>query len=391
MTKMQKSGKHATQLAHSGRDPAGFHGFVNAPLYRGSTVLYPSYDSLLADDQDYSYGRLGTPTVRALQDALAEMEGGHASLLTPSGLSAITTAIVSFVSSGDHILVSDSVYRPTRRFCDTVLSRLGVTTTYYDPLIGAEISELLTERTKLVFTESPGSQTFEIQDIPAIATAAHAVGAEVMMDNTWATPLYFKPFQHGVDVVVHAATKYLVGHADAMLGVITMSESATAPVVKTHDILGLCPGPEDVYLTLRGLRTLDVRLQRHEETGLALAAWLAERPEVSKVIHPARTDHPGHALWKRDFTGASGLFAIVLKPVPRPALAAMLDGLSLFGMGYSWGGYESLILPFDPRGYRSATVWDAEGPSLRLHAGLEDIEDLKADLEAGFRRLSDTR
>jgi cystathionine beta-lyase len=298
---------------------------------------------------------------------------------------------VSFVSSGDHILVSDSVYRPTRRFCDTVLSRLGVTTTYYDPLIGAGISELLTERTKLVFTESPGSQTFEIQDIPAIATAAHAVGAEVMMDNTWATPLYFKPFQHGVDVVVHAATKYLVGHADAMLGVITMSESATAPVVKTHDILGLCPGPEDVYLTLRGLRTLDVRLQRHEETGLALAAWLAERPEVSKVIHPARTDHPGHALWKRDFTGASGLFAIVLKPVPRPALAAMLDGLSLFGMGYSWGGYESLILPFDPRGYRSATVWDAEGPSLRLHAGLEDIEDLKADLEAGFRRLSDTR
>ncbi|MGD8423570.1 MAG: PLP-dependent transferase, partial [Methyloceanibacter sp.] len=260
MTKTQKSGKHATQLAHSGRDPAGFHGFVNAPLYRGSTVLYPSYDSLLADDQDYSYGRLGTPTVRALQDALAEMEGGHASLLTPSGLSAITTAIVSFVSSGDHILVSDSVYRPTRRFCDTVLSRLGVTTTYYDPLIGAGISELLTERTKLVFTESPGSQTFEIQDIPAIATAAHAVGAEVMMDNTWATPLYFKPFQHGVDVVVHAATKYLVGHADAMLGVITMSESATAPVVKTHDILGLCPGPEDVYLTLRGLRTLDVRL-----------------------------------------------------------------------------------------------------------------------------------
>ena len=389
MTKTQKSRKHATRLAHSGRDPARFHGFVNAPVYRGSTVLYPTYDSLIADDQDYSYGRLGTPTVQALQDALAEMEGGHASLLTPSGLSAITTSILSFVSSGDHILVSDSVYRPTRRFCDTVLSRLGVTTTYYDPLVGGGISELLTERTKLVFTESPGSQTFEIQDIPAITKATHAVGAEVIMDNTWATPLYFKPFQHGVDVVVHAATKYLVGHADAMLGVITMSESATAPVVKTHDILGLCPGPEDVYLTLRGLRTLEVRLQRHEETGLALAAWLAERPEVSKVIHPARLDHPGHALWKRDFTGASGLFAIVLKPVSRPALAAMLDGLSLFGMGYSWGGYESLILPFDPRGYRSATVWEAEGPSLRLHAGLEDVGDLQADLEAGFRRLRD--
>ena len=387
MSKTNKPGKHATRLSHAGRDPGRFHGFVNTPIYRGSTVLYPTFDSLVTDDQEFSYGRLGTPTVRALQDALAEMEGGHATLLTPSGLSAITTAILSFVSSGDHILVSDSVYRPTRRFCDTVLKRLGVTTTYYDPVISAGISELLTERTKLVFTESPGSQTFEMQDIPVIVEAAHAAGAEVILDNTWATPLYFKPFDHGVDVVVHAATKYIVGHADAMLGVITTAESATAPVAKTHDILGLCPGPEDVYLALRGLRTLDVRLQRHQETGLALAEWLAQRPDVSRVIHPARPGHPGHEIWKRDFTGASGLFAIVLKPASRRALAAMLDDLSLFGMGYSWGGYESLILPVDPRGYRSATLWDAEGPTLRLHAGLEDIEDLKADLEAGFQRL----
>ncbi|MDJ0512763.1 MAG: cystathionine beta-lyase [Methyloceanibacter sp.] len=390
MSKTKEPGKHATRLSHAGRDPGRFQGFVNTPIYRGSTVLYPTFDSLLADDQEYSYGRLGTPTVRALQDALAEMEGGHATLLTPSGLSAITTTILSFVSAGDHILVSDSVYRPTRRFCDTVLKRLGVTATYYDPVIGGGIAELLEERTKLVFTESPGSQTFEMQDIPAISEVAHAAGAEVIMDNTWATPLYFKPFDHGVDVVVHAATKYIVGHADAMLGVITMNEAAAAPVAKTHDILGLCPGPEDVYLALRGLRTLDVRLQRHQETGLALAEWLAHRPEVSRVIHPARPDHPGHALWQRDFTGASGLFAVVLNPASRQALSAMLDGLSLFGMGYSWGGYESLILPVDPRGYRSATVWESEGPTLRIHAGLEDIEDLKADLEAGFQRLHET-
>ena len=388
MTKSKKPSKYATRLSHAGRDPARFHGFVNTPIYRGSTVLYPTLDTLLADDQEYSYGRLGTPTVTALQEALAELEGGHATVLTPSGLSAITTAILSFVSSGDHVLVTDSVYRPTRRFCDTVLKRLGVSTTYYDPEIGGGISDLLTDRTKLVFTESPGSQTFEVQDIPAIVEAAHAGGAEVIMDNTWATPLYFRPFDHGVDVVVHAATKYLVGHADAMLGVITTSESATGPVAKTHDILGLCPGPEDVYLGLRGLRTLEVRLRRHQETALVLADWLAQRPEVSKVIHPARPDHPGHALWQRDFTGSSGLFAVVLKPASHDALAAMLDGLDLFGMGYSWGGYESLILPFDPSTYRTATRWQVEGPSLRLHVGLEDIDDLKADLDAGFARLA---
>ena len=391
MSKSKKPGEHATRLSHAGRDPGRFHGFVNTPIYRGSTVLYPSFDSLVADDQEFSYGRLGTPTVVALQETLAELEGGHATLLTPSGLTAITTAILSFVSSGDHILVSDSVYRPTRRFCETVLKRLGVTTTYYDPVIGGGIAKLLTDRTKLVFTESPGSQTFEMQDIPAIAAAAHTAGVELIMDNTWATPLYFKPFDHGVDIVVHAATKYIVGHADAMLGVITMSETATAPVVKTHEILGLCPGPEDVYLALRGLRTLGVRLQRHQETALGLAEWLSQRPEVARVIHPARPDHPGHALWKRDFTGSSGLFAVVLKPASRKALAAMLDGLELFGMGYSWGGYESLILPFDPGGYRSATVWEAEGPALRIHAGLEDFEDLKADLDAGFGRLAGAR
>jgi cystathionine beta-lyase len=326
--------------------------------------------------------------VDALQTALAELEGGHATLLTPSGLSAISATLLSFVSSGDDILVSDSVYRPTRRFCENVLKRLGVTTTYYDPLIVGGIAGLLTDKTKLVLTESPGSQTFEVQDIQAIAEAAHKRGAVVIMDNTWATPLYFKPFSHGVDVSVHAATKYIVGHADAMLGAITTNKATRAAVARTHDELGLCPGPEDVYLGLRGLRSLSVRLARHQASGLEMAEWLAGRPEVAQVIHPARPGDPGHALWQRDFTGASGLFSIVLKPCSQKALAAMLDGLTLFGMGYSWGGYESLILPFDPRSYRSATTWQVEGPALRLHIGLEDVEDLKADLDAGFAKLT---
>ena len=382
-----KTHKQDTRLAHGGRDPSSHHGFVNTPIYRGSTVLYPTLASLEANDQDYSYGRLGTPTVEALQTTLAELEGGHATLLTPSGLSAVSAALVAFVTSGDHILVSDSVYRPTRRFCDNVLKRLGVTTTYYDPLIGSGIANLITKATKLVFTESPGSQSLEVQDIPAIADAARRNGAVVVMDNTWATPLYFKPFSHGVDVSIQAATKYIVGHADAMLGAITTNTASSAAVAKTHDELGLCPGPEDAYLGLRGLRSLSVRLQRHQETGIALAEWLAHRPEVARVIHPALPGDPGHDLWRRDFTGASGLFSIVLEPCSREALAAMLDDLALFGMGYSWGGYESLILPFNPRGYRSATQWKEDGPALRLHAGLEDLEDLKADLAAGFERL----
>jgi cystathionine beta-lyase len=388
MSKPKRPRKQATTLAHAGRDPARFDGFVNTPVYRGSTVLYPTLECLEKNAQDFSYGRLGTPTVEALQSALTELEGGDATLLTPSGLSAISTVLLAFIASGDHILVSDSVYRPTRRLCDTVLKQLGVTTTYYDPCIGTEIAELITKKTKLVFTESPGSQTFEVQDIPAIVNAAHKRGAVVVMDNTWATPLYFKPFAHGVDVSIHAATKYIVGHADAMLGVIVSNAATSARIASTHDELGLCPGPEDVYLGLRGLRTLSVRLERHQRSGLALAVWLASRPEVDRVLYPALPDDPGYRLWESDFTGASGLFSIVLKPCARDALAAMLDDLELFGMGYSWGGYESLILPFDPRSYRSVTTWDAKGPALRLHAGLEDIDDLKADLEAGFARLA---
>jgi cystathionine beta-lyase len=388
MSKRRPQQKPATRLAHAGRDPGHFHGFVNTPIYRGSTVLFPTAAALEANDQEYTYGRLGTPTVKALAEAIAELEGGHATLLTPSGLSAIATTFLSLLSPGDHVLVSDSVYRPTRRFCDNVLSRLGVEVAYYDPLVGAGIKSLLKPNTKVVFAESPGSQTFEVQDIPAISAVAHAAGALVVLDNTWATPLFFKPFAHGADVSIQAATKYIVGHADAMLGAITVNEAVWPTLARTHDELGLCAGPEDVYLALRGLRSLGVRLARHQASALTVAEWLAKRPEVARVIYPALTSDPGHAIWKRDFTGSSGLFSIVLKPVPRKAVAAMLDGLELFGMGYSWGGYESLIIPFDPSSYRTATKWKAEGPALRLHIGVEEVDDLKSDLEAGFARLA---
>jgi cystathionine beta-lyase len=388
MSKRRPQQKPATRLAHAGRDPGHFHGFVNTPIYRGSTVLFPTAAALEANDQEYTYGRLGTPTVKALAEAIAELEGGHATLLTPSGLSAIATTFLSLLSPGDHVLVSDSVYRPTRRFCDNALSRLGVDVAYYDPLVGAGIKSLLKPNTKVVFAESPGSQTFEVQDIPAISAVAHAAGALVVLDNTWATPLFFKPFAHGADVSIQAATKYIVGHADAMLGAITVNEAVWPTLARTHDELGLCAGPEDVYLALRGLRSLGVRLARHQASALTVAEWLAKRPEVARVIYPALPSDPGHAIWKRDFTGSSGLFSIVLKPVPRKAVAAMLDGLELFGMGYSWGGYESLIIPFDPSSYRTATKWKAEGPALRLHIGVEEVDDLKSDLEAGFARLA---
>jgi len=388
MSKRTRKQKDETRLAHAGRDPSRQHGFVNTPIYRGSTVIFPTVAALEANDQDFTYGRLGTPTVRALEEAIAEIEGGHRTLLAPSGLSAIAASLLAFVRAGDEVLVVDSVYRPARRFCDNLLKRLDVTPIYYDPLIGEGIGRLITKKTRVVFTESPGSQTFEVQDLPAISKVAHAAGAVVILDNTWATPLYFKPFAHGADVSIQAATKYIGGHADIMLGSITTTEKTSAAVAKTHEDLGLCVGPEDVYLGLRGLRSLGVRLTHHQKSALELARWLSERPEVARVIYPALPGDPGHALWKRDFTGASGLFSIVLKPVSHERLAAMLEGLSLFGMGYSWGGFESLILPFDPSDYRTATNWRTEGPALRLHVGLEDVEDLKADLDAGFGRLA---
>ncbi len=377
----------ATRLIHGGRDPAAQYGFVNPPVYRGSTVLFPDVATLESQQQAFTYGRKGSPSMRALEQALAELEGGHRTVLLPSGLAAVTTAILAFVRAGDHVLVTDSVYRPTRDFCDGMLEGIGVEVTYYDPLIGAGIEALLRPNTRLVYTESPGSQTFEIQDIPAIAAVARRRGTAVLMDNTWATPLYFRPFDHGVDVSIHAGTKYVVGHADAMLGVITANEATAATIVKAAWSLGGCAGTEEMFLGLRGLRTLGVRMRQHGSAALEMAAWLAGRPEVAEVLHPGLPGARGHELWKRDFKGSSGLFSIVLQPAAKAAWSAMLDGLELFGMGYSWGGFESLIVPFDPTRYRTATPWKAAGPAFRLHIGLEDLDDLKGDLVSGFERL----
>jgi len=378
----------ATEVVHSGRDPHACFGFVNPPVYRGSTVLFPTVEKLWKRDQPYLYGRTSTPTVAALEEAMARIEGGAASALTASGYQAVSTAIFAFVEAGDHIVMTDSVYQPTRNFCDRMLKKLGVETTYYDPVVGADIDKLVRPNTRLIFTESPGSQTFEVQDIPAIAKVCAKRKLWLLLDNTWASPLYFRPFEHGVDVSIQALTKYVVGHADAMLGAITSTARAATHIARAKDLLGICPGSEETYLGLRGLRTLATRLAQHQRSGIEMAEWLEARPEVARVLHPALPSHPQHAIWKRDFLGASGLFSVVLKPVKKPALAAMLDGLKLFGMGFSWGGYESLVIPFDPTGYRTATHWQAEGPALRFHIGLEDVEDLKADLEAGFKRLA---
>jgi cystathionine beta-lyase len=322
-----------------------------------------------------------------LENAWSEIAGAAGTVLTPSGLSAITVAILSVVKAGDHILVTDSVYRPTRNFCDAVLSRLGIEITYYHPLVGASIGGLMRPSTRLVFVEAPGSQSFEMQDIPAIAEVAHAHGACVIMDNTWATPLLFPPHERGVDLAVEAGTKYLSGHSDLLLGMVSATAEYWPRLRDTFDAFAMCAGAEDVFLGLRGLRTMELRLREAERQGLTLATWLAGRPEVSRVLHPALPGDPGHAIWQRDFLGSSGLFSVILKPASREAVAAMLDHLELFGLGYSWGGYESLVIPFDCRTYRSATRWDPEGPALRFSVGLEDIEDLKTDLDRGFARL----
>ena len=385
--KPSKSRNTETELVHGGRNPPDQYGFVNTPVYRGSTVLFPTVESLENRDQEYFYGRRDTPGQRALRETICELEGGATTVLTPSGLAAISAALLALVRSGDKILVTDSVYGPTRRFCDQVLTTLGVETVYYDPLIGSGISSLMNDRTSVVFTEAPGSLTFEMQDVPAISEAAHEAGAVVVMDNTWATPLYFKPFEHGVDVSIQACTKYIIGHADGLLGAVTANPQTADAIIATHGDLGLCPGSEETFLALRGLRTLAVRLERHWQSGLEMAHWFEVRPEVARVLHPALEDDPGHAIWARDFTGACGLFSIILKPCSKAAVEAMLDGLELFGMGWSWGGFESLVVPVDSTMIRTATKWQAEGPILRFHTGLENVEDLKTDLEAGFKRL----
>ncbi len=387
--------KDETRLIHAGRHPEQHGGAVNPPVTHASTILLESVAAWEQSKLDYAadkpgnyYGRYGTTSQKSLCEALCELEGGYRTQLFPSGLAACSSAVLAFARAGGHILVSDSAYGPTRRVGARLLSRFGVTTQFYDPLIGKGIEALFRPETTLVVVEAPGSQTFEMQDVPLIAGLAKKHGITVMMDNTWATPLYFKPLDHGVDVSVLAATKYIVGHSDAMLGAITATREAWPKIREAFVDLGMHAGPDDAYLGQRGLRTMAVRLKQHWESGVQLAEWLARQPEVERVLHPALPSDPGHALWKRDFKGASGLFSVVLKEgVNQKAFAALIDGIELYGIGASWGGYESLAMPFDPREVRSVTDWPYKGPCFRVHAGLEAIDDLIADMDQGFGRL----
>jgi cystathionine beta-lyase len=378
--------KPETIATHAGRMSDTHFGAVNTPVYRASTILYRDLASLEAGNTAYRYGRLGTPSSSSFEDAANELEGGARTIVAPSGLGAIALAIQAVCGAGDHLLMVDSCYHPTRLLCDRTLKRFGIETTYYDPLIGAGIEKLMKLNTRAVFCESPGSLTFEVQDVPAIAAVAHKHGASVLLDNTWATPVYFNAFDHGVDLSIQAATKYVGGHADVMIGYVAANESHRDRLESAHHDLGLYASGDDCYLALRGLRTMPVRLARHQESGLKLAHWLAIHPAVERVLHPALETDPGHALWKRDFKGATGLFGVVMKDTPHSRFAAFMDSLKLFGMGYSWGGYESLIVP--SKIHRSAAPFDAKGRVVRIHAGLEDADDLIADLDQALAKLA---
>ena len=386
----RKQLRQKTRIVYAGRNPEEQFGFVNTPIYRGSTVLSPTAADLRRSDARFTYGTKGTPTTEALENAWSELAGAAGTVLAPTGLAAITLALTTALNAGDHLLVTDSAYRPTRAFCDGYLRRMNIETTYFDPAIGAGIDALMRANTKAVLVEAPGSQSFEMQDVPAIASVAHARGACVIMDNTWATPIFFPPHERCVDLAVEAGTKYLSGHSDLMLGLISANEEWFPRLRTTFDLFSNCAGPEDCFLALRGLRTMDLRLREAEKQGLEIARWLEARPEVLQVLHPALPSHPGHDIWERDFLGASGLFSIILQPASQAAVDALLDELKLFGMGYSWGGYESLVIPFDCSRYRTATKWNPAGPALRFQIGLEDADDLKDDLERGFAALKRT-
>jgi cysteine-S-conjugate beta-lyase len=389
--------KDATKVVRAGRRPEWTQGIVNPPVWRASTILYDSVAELRgrggADTHHkLFYGRRGTPTQWSLAQALTELEpGAEATLLYPSGVAAVSAALLAVLAPGDELLLPDSVYDPTRGFATGMLARFGVKTIFYDPLIGAGIADLCTDRTSAILMESPGSLTFEVQDVPAIVAVAKARGITTLIDNTWATPLLLPAIQMGVDYSILACTKYVVGHSDVMLGSVTAAEGQYQRLRAAAYQLGQTASPDDAWLGARGLRTMAVRLDQHGRSALRIAEWLASRPEVARVLHPALPGCPGHAEFVRDFKGASGLFSFVLDGGSDEARAALIDGLEHFGIGFSWGGYESLALPVDPQRHRSVTRWQAEGPVVRLQIGLEDSDDLMADLEAGLARFAAVR
>jgi cysteine-S-conjugate beta-lyase len=389
ITKEEKSRLQSdTKLIISGRNTDETFGFVNIPPFRGSTVVYPSAADCLAHRNRYTYGRRGNPTMDALCDLWSELEGAAGTVVCPSGASACTTALLSCLKAGDHLLLVDSVYRPTRNFANNILTRYGIETTYYDPMIGAGIEALIKPNTRAIFMESPGSQTFEVQDVPAIVTVAKKHGITTLIDNTWATGLLFRPLDFGVDISINAATKYPSGHSDVLIGLVAANEAALPALRATHGDLGIYLGPDDIFLVLRGLRTMPLRMREQGANALEIARHLEKSPHIRRVLHPALPSCPGHEFYMRDFKGPSGLFAVILNAETDRQVEAFLDHLKLFGMGYSWGGFESLAVPFDCTEYRSATAFRPGGRAIRLNIGLEAPVDLMADLDAALAAMA---
>lgn len=372
-------------MMHLGRAPEEYFGIVNPPIVRASSILYKSLQEYY--DTDYRYARNGTPLSRHLQAAITKLEGGFGAITASSGFSAITTAIFAFAKAGDHILVTDALYPPVRAFCDTVLSRLGIETEYYDPLIGAKIEKLCRKNTALIYMESPGSGTFELTDVPAITRVAKKKKIVTVFDDSWSGGVLYKPFRHGVDVVVQSLTKYIGGHADVILGAAVAADRKHYSILREMaDNLGVCGGADEMYLVLRGLRTVKIRLKQHAENALKVARWLEKQPQVRRVYYPPLPGHSTHKIWKRDFSGANGLFSVLLKPASRAAVSAFVNALELFPVANSWGGYESLLQP-QAMDNRAVMKWKEKGALLRLHIGLEDPDDLIADLKQGLKKL----
>lgn len=378
----------STQLTMLGRNPDEQFGFVNTPLYKGSTVVHKTLDDIEQRRNRFHYGTAGSPTIANLEAAWTHITGGAGTVLSPSGLGSVALALMSTTKAGDHVLVPDSVYRSTRRMCDNLLSKYAVEIEYYDPCIGGEIRQHIKKNTSTILLESPGSQTMEVQDIPAMVEVARSRSIKTVLDNTWATPIFFDAHGFGIDISVEAGTKYLGGHSDLLLGMASANAESWPALRATYDAIAMLPGAEDCILALRGMRTMHLRLREVEKKALELAHWLKARSEVDLVLHPALEDCPGHRFWKRDFKGSSGLFSIVLKEgFERAGVASMLEGMDIFSMGFSWGGYESLVIPFNWRDSRVVAPCRFGGTALRLQIGLEEVEDLKADLNAGFERL----